>query len=78
MFVQSSCIRAKLVVIGQREFIGEKVVLFRQQCFYSGKSCCIRANVVVFGQTSFFWVKVAVFEQSVFIRTNVVVIGQMW
>ena len=48
---ESSCIRAKLVVIGQREFFREKVVLFRQQCFlfgqkllYSGKCGCTRSN----------------------------------
>ena len=73
---ESSCIRAKLVVIGQREFIGEKVVLFRQQCFYSGKRCCIRANVVVFGQTSFFGVKVVVFGQKWLYFCKVVVFGQ--
>ena len=54
------------------------MVLFGQQFFYSGKSYCIRENVVVFGQTGCFLGKSGFIRQSVFIRTKVVVFGQMW
>ena len=48
-FIQSGCIRAKMVVLRSKSFIWEKWL-------YSGKSGCIRAmwlyseKVVVFGQ----------------------------
>ena len=47
VFGQSGCIRAKLVIIGQK-------------LFYSVKTACIRAKVVLFGQSHCIHAKVVV------------------
>ena len=60
---QSGCIRAKVVVFGQKMLYSGKsgcvhakwlclgkVVVFGQKLFYSGKSACIVAKVVVIGK----------------------------
>ena len=58
-FGQGCCIRAKLVVIGQK-------------CLYLGKSGCVRAKMVLFRQKWFYsakWLylgKVVVFGQKLF------------
>ena len=51
VFGQSGCVRAKVVVIGQR-------------WLYSGKNCCIRAKVVVFGQSGCICAKVVLIEKK--------------
>ena len=53
---QSGCIRAKVVVIGQKWLYSDKVVVFgqsgciRARWLFLRKSCCFRAKVVVIGQ----------------------------
>ena len=54
---KSGCIRAKVVVFGQKRLYSGKVVVFRQtgcvraKLLYSGKSdACIWAKAVVLGQ----------------------------
>ena len=49
VFGQSSCIRAKLVVIGQKQFYSVKSGSTRA-IVVLGQSCCIRVKVVVLGQ----------------------------
>ena len=58
------CIRAKVVVFGQ------KLVLFEQRWFNSGEmvvigqSCCNRAKVVLIGQKWLFSIKLVLFGQK--------------
>ena len=53
---QSGCIRAKVVVFGQKWLYSDKVVVFgqsgciRARWLFLRKSCCFRAKVVVIGQ----------------------------
>ena len=58
---QSGCIRAKVVVSGQKWMYlankwlhSGKAVVFVKKWLYSGKSDSIRAKVVVFGKDGFF------------------------
>ena len=67
LFVQSGCVRAKVVVMGQSSCVGKtvctraKVVVFEQKWLYLGKSGFILAKVVVFGQSGCIRSKVVVF-----------------
>ena len=69
LFGQNGCIRAKVVVFGQK-------------WLFSDKSGCFRATVVLFGQKGCFWAKVVVFGQNDLLRlygcigAKVVVFGQ--
>ena len=47
---KNGCIRAKLVVLGQRLLYSEKGGCIRAKMFVISQSGCIRAKVVVFGQ----------------------------
>ena len=87
---QSCCIRAKVVVFGQKWlYSGEKGSIRAKNCCYRakvvvfGRSGCIRAKVVVFGQKLFYTgrsgsirVKVVDFGQISCIRAKMLVIGQ--
>ena len=44
VFVQSFCIREKVVVFGQNGCIRGKVVVFEKRCLHLSKSGCIRAK----------------------------------
>ena len=50
VFLQSYCIKAKVVVFGQNWLYSCKVVVFDQKWLYSGKNGCIRGKVTVFAQ----------------------------
>ena len=64
LFGQNCCICSKVVVFGLL-----KVVVFKQNCLYSGK-------VAVFEQKWFYSVKIVVFGQSGGIRAKAVVFGE--
>ena len=71
-----------MVVVVQICGIRAKVVVFEQNCCYSGKNGCIRTKLVVFGQKFLCSGKVVVFGQkwwysgkSGCIRAEVVVFG---
>ena len=50
VFVQMLFYSSKVVVIGKRDYILAKVVVFWQKRLYSDISGCIRGKLVVFGQ----------------------------
>ena len=60
---KSGCIRAKVVVLGQKfcirqdGFIRLKVFVFCQKLLFSRKSGSVPAKVVVFGQSDCIWAK---------------------
>ena len=70
VFRESACIRAKVVVFGQKWLYSGLQIVFVQNRFYSGKvvvfreSGCIRAKVVVFGQRWLYSGKVVVFGEK--------------
>ena len=77
LFGQSGCIWVKWSYSGKSGCIRAKVVVFGQKWLYSGKSSCILAKVVVFGQKWFFpcksrciQEKVVAFREIGFIRGN--------
>ena len=65
VFRPIGCIRAKVVVFGQK-------------WLYSGKSDCVRAKVVVSGKSGVILPKVVVFGESGSIRAKVVVLEPKW
>ena len=61
---QGVCIRAKVVVFGQSDYIRAKLVVFWQKWLYSGKTGFIRAKVAVFGQKWLYSGKSGLFGQK--------------
>ena len=60
LFVQSNCIREKLLVIGKVLLFGQKWLYFWAKVVVFRRSCCIRAKVFVLGQSDFIRAKVVV------------------
>ena len=65
LFGLSGCVRAKVVVFGQK-------------WLYSGKRGCIRETVAIFGFSGCIRAKVVVLSQRSIIRAKVVVFGNNW
>ena len=66
---KSGCIRAKVVVFGQKCLSSCKCCIWAKW-FYSGKSACIREKGVVLEQCGCFREKVVVFGQGSLIRAK--------
>ena len=76
-----SCIRAKLVVLGQNLLYSCKVVVFGQSCILAkvvvfGQKLLYSGKVVLFGKIGTIWVKVVVFGVKLLYSDKRVVFGQ--
>ena len=58
---KNGCIRAKLVVLGQRLLYSGKNVCNQSKWLYSSKSSCIRARWLYSGKSGCIWAKVVEF-----------------
>ena len=72
---KSGCIRAKVVVFGQKRYSGKVVVFALGGCIrikwlYSGKNGSIPAKLVVFGENGCIQAKVVLFGKGCCIRAK--------
>ena len=80
----NGCIRAKVVVFGQKWLYSGKIVCIRAKCFCSGKMIvieeggCIWPSIVVAFVALLHLYKVVLFGQSCCIKAKVVGFGQTW
>ena len=70
VFGQSCCIRAKVVVLGQKGLFSDESCSIRAKVVVLGQSGCVRANVIVFGQKLLYSGKVVLFWEIYYNRAK--------
>ena len=76
VFRLSGCIRAEVVVFGQKCLYSVKVAVFQQKWFCLDKSSCIRTKLLCSGRTELVGESGCIRAKGGCIRAKVVVFGQ--